>query len=376
MSEEATNNPSDNNSSSLAGFASLSENDFFEITPEAKEVVKEEKVTTETVTTEPKSVLEEEKKSDLTDTKTETSKTEEDIFKLPGEEGSKPNLETSSDEEMKWVDVAKEIGFELKEDSFDAFQKAKNEFIENIKNESKKEVEVKSFKEQIAELPAETQLLVLGLKNGLTEEEIHKPFKMIADFKALSDADLVAKDFELQKYPQDLIDHKIEELTENGKLELKAKELRLILDKNEEVLLNNKLQEIKQLELESEENFKNKIAKESEIIEKHINTIDTFMEAPISKKTKDYLVEKWKSGAYHELAKDPDRIAKFIIWNEFGEQGIANLKNKSFEKGRDEKKNKLHVIPPVIETGSIVDSQNENARNPVGNWEAFSHLQQ
>jgi hypothetical protein len=381
MSTTATETQS-NDGTSLAGFAGLSDSDFMEIGTQAEIKTETPAATTQTTPAaeKPENLSEKKEEAPKAEGKVEatapklgeegeTKKTEEEGFKLPGE------VTTKQEVEAKWADIAKEVGFEINEDTFEAFVSGQKEFIENTKKTAKEEVKEVSFKEQIAELPAESQLLMIGLRQGLTREEIEKPFKMISEFKALSDADLVAKDFELKGYPEDLIAHKIEQLTTDDKLELAAKELRLILDQNEKGLMEQKLKEVKELEESSEKIFKEKLAKETDEVAKFVNMHDKFLDSPVSQKNKQYLIDQWKSGKYQALAKDPKVIVEFMLWKEFGEQGVANLKNNLKSKMVEEKAREMHNNPPVIATGSAT-SQSEGARNPLGNFAAFDHLQE
>ncbi len=386
MAETAKQNQGNDGSSSLAGFAALSEKDFMDIessdkkeeTIEAVKTADEEKKEDNPDPAEKK--VEEEKKAPVDAEKKEApvDKKEEKKEEEKEEEGFKTEgstLENKEDEEAKWVDIAKEIGFELKEDTYEAFAAEQKTFIENIKKTAVEDAKLKSFKDEIAELPAESQLLIIGLRQGLTPEQIDAPFKMIREYKALSDADLVAKDLELQGFTPDVVANEIEKMTENDKIEVEAKRLRTVLDQSETGLTAKKLQEVKELEASSQNIFKEKLAKESEEIVKHINKFDKFLDSPVSKKNKEYLTNKWNTGAYHELAKDPEKIVKFMLWNEFGEQGVANLKNNLSSKLKEEEVRKGHNVPPVISTGSSTNVD-EGAKNPIANWGALEHLQE
>ena len=243
MADKATENQGNDDSRNLAGFGQLSENDFLDV--ESADTEKKDP------NEEKKDPADEEKKVDSLENKDEDKGDKKDEAPAPNadkkddkadpeEEGFKTEgatLEDKVEEEAKWVDVAKDFGFELKEDTYESFIEAKNEFIENTKKTAVEEAKLKSFKDEIAELPAESQLLIIGLKNGLTQEQIEAPFKMISEYKALSDADLVAKDLELQGFTPDVVANEIEKMTENDKIEVDAKRLRTILDQNETKLV-------------------------------------------------------------------------------------------------------------------------------------------
>jgi len=233
MSDNKTEqNPGDEAPSGVAGFGALSEQDFIEFGDDKKEqstpVDETKKDEEEQKADEPEKVdpKKEEKKVEAAaaDKKEDTDPApEDDGFKTP--DGSK--IEGDDEAEANWQGIAKDFGFEIKEDTYEAFMQGKEAFIEGLKTESVKDIKVKALREEIAELPAESQLLILGLKSGLTREQIEAPFKLVQEYKALSDADLVAKDLQLKEFTDDVVANEIEKLTESGKLEIEAKKLRI-----------------------------------------------------------------------------------------------------------------------------------------------------
>jgi hypothetical protein len=93
------------------------------------------------------------------------------------------------------------------------------------------------------------------------------------------------------------------------------------------------------------------------------------MDSPLGKKGRDVIMKGWESGKYHELMKDPKTIVAFALYHEYGEKAMANIKNSNYEKGRDEKVDKLHEIPPVIgKGGSQVSSESGEPKEAAGNW--------
>jgi len=377
MAEQATIETKSNDTpSGLAGFAGLSENDIIDFGTQSKSTTEtptaktegseqppvEEKTETVTIPGEDKP------KTDDKPKEGEKPAEEEDVFQIPASESDE------LEEELKWVDLAKESGFEIKEDTFEAYKEAQKSYIELQKQEALKTYQDVDFKKHIETLPPESQLLIIGLKSGLTQDQIEAPFKQIAFYKGLEDADLVAEDLKLKGFEDDVINNKIEKLTEDGKLEIEAKELRTILDINENNLLTQKLNEVKELEQNITLAHQTKMKEEAAIIVQQLDTVEKFMEAPLSKNNKKFVAEKLLAGAYNDAMRDPKVIAQFALFVEFGEKGIANLKNKMYEKGRDEKVNKLHNIPPVIKSGSHSGSNQNSVKDPVGNFSAFDHL--
>lgn len=289
-------------------------------------------------------------------------------FKLPTDK-----KEDGEDEDSNWLNVSKKLDIDLKEDSFEAFETAYKTKIETVRKEEKALALKSKWTEEIISLPVEAQATIIGLKNGMSLEEVTAPLKRLEELKVMDDADLIALDFKGQGYDDEYVEMKIAKLAENGDLELTAKEIRKVISDSEKEIKDNHLTRIKEIDENNKKLIQETRDKETASIKEKLGTIKQFMDTPVSEKVVNYLVKNWEQGKYHEDFKNPDLLAEFLIYKEFGEQGIKNMKQKAYERGRDEKANKLHNIPPVIKSGGSTTKSGE-ATSPIGNFGALDHL--
>lgn len=296
-------------------------------------------------------------------------------FKLPGEENDDDSGNDGGNASTdNWVDLGKELGFEVKEDSFDVFKKSYEEFKENEKKELEKSIVSKKKDDLLLAYDAEAQLIIKGLDAGLTLEQIQKPFAKIDQYLSMGDADLIAEDLRLQGWPEDKIEKKILDLTETEKLELHAFEIRKSLEDSKKEISLSREKELSDIKAQQEQKMKDTLNKEAEEIHSQLKTVQSFMESPIKEKHINYVMNKWKNGEYHEDFKDPKVIADFLLYKEFGAQGIKNLANKKLQEGRSAVVKKLHNIPPITSGNQGSNTKSNNNESSIGNFAIFEGL--
>lgn len=282
-------------------------------------------------------------------------------FKVPGEEGeavvetpeqiARKEALASLEKEQSWTALAKTQGIEIADNTFEAYEKGVQTKFEAEKV-AIKELAVKEAKESfLAEKPAEVMAIVEGLEAGYTLEEILEPKRAIQELQKLSNAELIAKDCELKGWPQDIIDKHIAELTEKDTLDVNAQPLRDILKSNEETLAQKQLDQIQALKQSKATSEQKAREQESEEIKNTLVSMKTFLDVPITENVVRHVQQKWNKGEYHDAFKDSKVVAEFLMYKEFGEQGLKALKNREYQRGRDEKAGKLHNIPPLQQTG-------------------------
>lgn len=299
-------------------------------------------------------------------------------FKIPDEEKVEGKVENLADEgelESNWLNVGKKLELSVKEDTIESFMESYNSKLNEVVTKTKADALKTSFEEQVADLPLENQILIRGLKQGLPVNDIMAPLKRIEELRALSNEELVAADLKGQGYEEDYVNMKLEKLDESGELVLVATEIRKYLSDNEVKIKQNKLDQIKELETATKNKYIADKAKETEDLRKSFNKIEKFLDTPVSEKVVNYLMKGWEAGKFHEDFKDPAVIADFLIFREFGKQGIANMKQKSYELGLYEKVNKLHEIPPIIKAPGSAAVGQEEKKEALGNWGAFENIQ-
>lgn len=376
----------------MAAIASLSSEDvlkdlFNNATPQKEDVVAEkdkldepetttENVVEEAVDTE-KPVEKAQEKPELEETKEEDKaevKEEKPEFELPGEE-NKPEVSSQEDVESTWKELAKtSLDVELAEDTYEAYTEAVKKAIETKTNSAKElamEEAMKIVEEKLAKTP-EAKMMLDFLNNKGTYDDFVRPTQEIEKLQALSDSELVAKDLELRGWEQDKIDAYIEDRIEKGKLDLDAYELRKILDTNKANITAERVAAQKEYIQKEEQRIKDAVQKDTTQIREALGKTKDFMDTPISDKHKDYVMKKYEKGEYHELFKNPDTVAEFLLFKEFGKQGIERLKTKSFQTGKETIAKKLHNVPPKSNVGGKrLETQ---VKSPIGNVEALGDL--
>lgn len=280
-------------------------------------------------------------------------------FLVPGEEKKVEGQE----EGEGWAPAAKEIGFEIPTDNFEEFKKG-------LDNHYKNKYEV-----NLGKYDSETQQFIEFLENGGTVKDFLDPLKPVNDVKSLSDVDLVVRDLELRDWPQDKIDAEITRMTENEKVDeiaLTAFKLREQLNVIEENIKSRVIESKTNAEKRKDTYKQNATAEQLSAIKNSLNTVSEFMDTPLSGKHKDFIAKNWADGKYANIINDPKAMSKFLLFHEFGEQGIANLKNKAKEEAKLAYKNDRHNIPPLTGTGGgQVKGASTSNQQAEGNWSAL-----
>ena len=280
-------------------------------------------------------------------------------FKVPGveavtetpEEVARKKALDDLATESSWIKLAKVKGLDIADDSFEAYDKAIDAKFAQDSVAVKEAAKLEAKTELLAEKPAEVMAIIEGLEQGFTIEEILEPRKNIEALEALSNAELVAEDCRLKGWPTDLIDKHIADLTEKETLDVAAQPLRDILKSNKDVLAQKQVDQLASLKLSKATAEKQVRQKESDEIKNTIISMKEYMGVPITNNVVEHIQKKWNNGEYHEAFKDPKLISEFLMHTEFGEQGLKALKNREYQRGRDEKAMKLHNVPPIPQVG-------------------------
>ena len=118
------------------------------------------------------------------------------------------------------------------------------------------------------------------------------------------------------------------------------------------------------------------VAEQLESVKKSLNTVSEYMETPLTEKHKEYVAKKFADGKYADILKDPKAMADFLLYQEFGKHGIANLKTKATQEAKMKYKKDRHAIPPLPGEGAgSKSSQNNTGQEAAGNWSALPILQ-
>lgn len=292
-------------------------------------------------------------------------KAEDDELEVPGEV-KKPDIKDPllNDVDGEWLPIAKELDLTIKADTFEDFKIAFKEKMDAIKNESvtaKKEDIISSFK-------PESQLMILGLENGLTMEQINKPFASIDNFLAMNDVDLVAEDLKLSGMPEALVEKEITRLSDANLMDVEAFKIRKFLTDEKETMKTQSIKDLNDLSAKNEQRKIDLIAKDTTEIHSSLKSITKVLESNIGEKHIDFVLNKYKKGEYQELLKDSNFVAKAILHHEFGEKAASLLAKKKFDEGRNGIVNKLHNIPPIVNGPGGQTVVTQSSSEVIGNF--------
>ena len=317
---------------------------------EVKEEVKSEK-TEEVIESEMK--LDEEKASE--EVKEElTEEVNEEVI----DENAPLTLDDDStqEEEGDWIVYAKSEGLEIAENSVEAYIEAKTapliEEIERAKSLTKESL--------FSELAPEQRMYMELADAGYSHDEIVNPLKNIEKYKSMDSVALYREDLTI-KIEQirpltdtDVawIDQEIEKKVESGEVEHEATRIRLELDAAEKQIVSQRSEIIEKYKVNRENSLLQARKAESESVTKALNELSVFMNQPLAPEVKKGLTERYNSGKYDQLMKDPSMVSKFIAFVELGEKAVKNIEAKSYTKGKLEYANKMHNTPPLEKGGA------------------------
>jgi len=287
-------------------------------------------------------------------------------------------------DEGSWKGVASDLGFEVAEDTFEAFTQT---FKENYvpKSEVEKLATV-SRESLLATLDPKIATAFELIEMGVPQELALNPTKIQDDYLAMDNASLMraaltykyqgVKDLTPQQR-EDMVEAKLEELVEDpSKLEIQANIVRadVMTDKQnilqEQAQLVQKFTEQKQQvayqqKVEADNQFKEALTKES-----------TFMGLKLSQDVKDAILKKYSTGAYEDALNPAQAKLRAILQLEYGDKFAKAVQSKAKEEGKAEIVRKLSDIPPKATQGGsrvqVVSSDNHTEnKSPLANVPIF-----
>lgn len=285
----------------------------------------------------------------------EAEKSEEKVEKA---EEKKPEATTETELELKldddslqlkdetkvWQETAKDIfGIEVAEDTYEAFVEASKKAIELAKEEGRNA----TIQSELAKMPVEAQTDFLLLQAGYTREQINEPTKEIDQALAMSSIDLVKYNMELEGYSPELIEKEIEILTEKGLVDHEAEKHRLFLKNARETVLSDRANLAQQVATNYQARLEAERQAELQTMTNAFDTVKDFMGHAINENTRKEIAKRYAEGKYDAVLNDPIKKAEFLLYHNFGEQVVKNIRNKALEEGREKVTKHLSNIPPV-----------------------------
>ncbi|CAK0770532.1 hypothetical protein CCP3SC1AL1_510005 [Gammaproteobacteria bacterium] len=342
-----------------------------EINLDVKEEVKEE--TNEEVKTEAEALLKEAKELGLADTAT---KEDVEAAKLKLEE-DKPLIEFKVEdianvpqdyENGTFRALAKELGGEITEESFEAF---KDNFVPRSELEKVQQLTMDNIYDS---LKPETATALKLLEQGWSEEQVFAPTREIDGYLGLGDAEIVRKNFEaMGDLTEEIIDNKMESLIEDpNKLKLEADEIRILLNREKKQIIENRNNTIQQFEQQrGSVALKQKEMERTQVTDA-LNKASAFLGVPLSTELKQALIKKYNNGLYDNDLNVATAKAEFILQKELGDKFAQHIRNKASADAKKKETSKLLNVPPVISSaGKKVDTTKQPNDNP---WGALEEL--
>lgn len=265
-------------------------------------------------------------------------------------------------EDGDWRGVAKELGAEITENSFDAF---KANFVPKSELESIKTMTKESL---LSEYSPETIAAIKLMELGVPQEMILTPTLQIDNMLAQADSLLKLSDAELYRtilensgsdWTPELIDAHITDLAAEGKLATKAQVERLTLKSDQKALLADRENVLKTREsiIQQHTSDKQRIAEqkreqESTLFLKALDDKLDFMGVPVPKEVKDAVALKFRGGLYDSELTVAQNKVDLILFKELGPKFAKLVKDSAFAKGKESEIKKAANIPPTQSAAS------------------------
>lgn len=284
-----------------------------------------------------------------TDENQESTQTEEEGFV------SKDELEGKTDEgqDGTFKYLAEQLGYEVpadfkEEEGFTAFKALQQAEMAKVKESSFNEGKESVFSTLRPDVRA---ALELAQNYGeLTLQEIVQPTIEIDNFLKMSDAELVREELKAAnpKWTDDILDREMEMLSEkDGAVEHNAAKIRATLEQSkEEIQLEHTAKLTKYQEMAQQAKLQDR-QKEVESLKTALDRVPTFLDKKLTDTDKQFLIQKAQAGYLEQLKNDPDRLAKAMLFDQFGEKGLKHYRDRVAQEVRLEHKANLHNVPPT-----------------------------
>ncbi len=346
----------------LSGLDRLSR-DFDEIFPENKTVVTEPPPAVSA--TEETAKLEGEATPPAEPAKAEPAKPAEPAAATPPVE---PVIEepvgfeekTQAKEEQEgWKPIIEALGYTLPEN----FDEEKGfEILTQLKEQefAEKLQEVKNFREAeiFSDLPEdirdEAKLTFELFKSGQTLEEINAPIQQIKEWKAMSKEELIRSNLEgIPGYTPEMIDHKMSQIVEAGHVDIEYQILANYVNQKEAELNQARQQQIQIYSNQQAQIKEQKRQQELNSFKAALDKVPVFMDRKLSDENKTSILNDYNNGYVKALTQNPEKLAKFMLYDKYGQQGLEYLQARALEKATVEKAKSQLNIPPA--TGGVTN---------------------
>lgn len=267
------------------------------------------------------------------------------------------------EESKGWQETAKDIfGVEVAEDSYEAFVEASKQAIQAAEERGKQA----TIASELAKMPVEAQVDFLLLQAGYTREQINEPTKEIDSVLSMANIDIVKLNMELEGYSPELIEKEIEILAEKGLIDHEAEKHRLFLKSARESVLNERADLANKVATSYQAKLEEQKQAEIQSMAQAFDTVKDFMGHAVNENTRKEMARRYAEGKYDAIMSDPIKKAEFLLYQNFGEQVLKNIRNKALDEGREKVTKHLSNIPPVPQQNNAKVNLKTQERSSAG----------
>ncbi len=110
-----------------------------------------------------------------------------------------------------------------------------------------------------------------------------------------------------------------------------------------------------------------------------LDKVPMFMDRKLTDDNKRTILNEYTNGAAENLLKNPEKVAKFMLWEKYGEQGLKYMKARVLEDLTLEKAKQQHNVP-TTQTGAggqnRVTTTNQNFNSGMDRLSADDNYKQ
>lgn len=243
-------------------------------------------------------------------------------------------------------DFAEEKGFEVLAQLKDAEFKTRLEEVKNFR-------EAEIFTELPEDVRDEARLTFELFKSGQTLEQINAPIQQIKEWKSMSKEELIRHNLEgITGYTQEMINHRMEQIQEANHVDIEYQILINYVNQKEQELVQQRQQQIQTYSNQLSQVKEQKRQQDFNSFKTALDKVPTFMDRKLSDENKTSIINDYNNGYVNVLTQNPEKLARFMLYDRYGEIGLKYLQDRAIEKATIEKAKTQLNIPPVTGGGA------------------------
>lgn len=276
------------------------------------------------------------------------------ITQTPAEEVGFEENTSSQAESEGWKPIIEALGYQIPEDyaeekGFEVFKQLQQQDFETKLEEVKNYREVELFSDLPENVRDEAKLVYDLFKSGQTLEQINAPIQQIKEWKTLSKEELIRENLKgLPGYTPEVVDHRMNQIIEAGHVDIEYQILINYVNQKENELVQQRQQQIQQNSNYQAQVREQRQQQEFNAFKAALDKVPAFMDRKLSVENKTNVLNDYSNGYVKALTQNPEKLAKFMLYERYGEVGLKYLQDRALEKATVEKAKQEHNIPPVV----------------------------